>query len=44
MEIWDAYDRSFNRIKNQTLIRDEPIPHNVYHLAYEIIVKHIDGN
>ena len=44
MEIWDAYDRSFNRIKNQTLIRGEPIPDNVYHLVCEIIVKHIDGS
>ena len=42
-EIWDAYDRQFNKIKNVTLIRGEMIPDGMYHLVCEIIVKHVDG-
>lgn len=43
VEIWDAYDRQFNKIKNVTLIRGEAIPDNMYHLVCDIIVKHNDG-
>ena len=34
VEIWDAYDRQFNKIKNVTLIRGEAIPDNMYHLVH----------
>lgn len=43
VEIWDAYDRQFNKIKNVTLVRGEAIPDNMYHLVCDIIVKHNDG-
>lgn len=42
-EIWDAYDRQFNRIENTKLIRGESIPDGIYHLVGEIIVRHKDG-
>ncbi|RFT23130.1 NUDIX hydrolase, partial [Bifidobacteriaceae bacterium GH022] len=42
-EIWDAYDKEFNKLKNITLVRGEPIPDGMYHLVGEVIVKHIDG-
>lgn len=42
-ELWDAYDNEFNKIKDVTLVRGEPIPNKIYHLVCEIIVKHIDG-
>ena len=43
IELWDAYDNEFNKIKDVTLVRGEPIPNEIYHLVCEIIVKHIDG-
>ena len=43
MELWDAYDKYFNKIDNVTLIRGEVVPEGMYHLVSEIIVKHIDG-
>lgn len=42
-EIWDAYDRQFNKIEGVDLIRGEPIPEGIYHLVGEIIVRHTDG-
>ena len=42
-EIWDAYDKEFNKIDNVTLVRGENIPDGMYHLVGEIIVKHKDG-
>lgn len=42
-EVWDAYDRKFNRIKNVRLIRGGTIPEGMYHLVCEIIVRHTDG-
>lgn len=42
-EIWDAYDRQFNKIENIKLIRGEVIPNGMYHLVCEIILKHTDG-
>ena len=42
-EIWDAYDRNFNKIENITLVRGEPIPDGMYHLVCDIVVKHTDG-
>ncbi len=43
MELWDAYDEDFNKIEGLTLIRGERIPKGLFHLACDIIVKHIDG-
>lgn len=43
-EFWDAYDRTFSRIKDITLVRGEPFPEGVYHLVCDIIVKHTDGS
>ena len=44
MEIWDAYDKDFNKISNMMLIREEPIPDGLFHLVSDIIVKHNDGS
>ena len=43
IEIWDAYDRQFNKLENIQLVRGEVIPEGMYHLVCEIIVKHMDG-
>ena len=43
VEIWDAYDKQFNKIENIKLVRGEAIPDGMYHLVCEIIVKHTDG-
>ncbi len=43
MELWDAYDVSFKKIKDKTLIRGEKIPQGFYHLVCDVLVKHIDG-
>lgn len=43
-EIWDAYDKQFNKIENAKLTRGETIPDGMYHLVGEIIVKHKDGS
>lgn len=44
MEIWDAYDRKFNKIEGIALVRGEPIPDGCFHLVSEIIVRHNDGS
>ena len=43
MELWDAYDRDFNKIENLVLKRGEKIPDGIYHLVCDIIVRHKDG-
>ncbi len=43
MELWDVYDKNFQKIPGKTLVRGEPIPQGVYHLVCDIIVKHADG-
>lgn len=43
MELWDAYDKDFNKIKNRTLIRGQRIPKGLFHLVCDILVKHTDG-
>ena len=43
-ELWDAYDKKFNKIENTTLVRGEAIPDGIYHLVSEVIVKHTDGS
>ena len=42
-EIWDAYDRHFNRLENIQLVRGQAVPDGMYHLVCEIIVRHTDG-
>ncbi len=42
-EVWDAYDRQFNKIETATLVRGKAVPDGMYHLVCEIIVKHNDG-
>ena len=44
MELWDAYDKDFNKINGVTLIRPGPIPNGLFHLFCDIIVKHVDGS
>ena len=44
MELWDAYERDFNKIPNVSLVRGEKIPEGVYHLVCDIIVRHTDGS
>ena len=43
MELWDAYDKGFNKIDSQTLVRGEPLPEGMYHLVCQIAVRHTDG-
>ena len=43
MEIWDAYNKEFEKIDGMTLIRGEAIPDGVYHLVSDVIVRHADG-
>ena len=42
-EIWDAYDKNFNKLNDVKLVRGEDIPNGLYHLVCDVIVKHIDG-
>lgn len=42
-ELWDAYDRQFNKIENIKLVRGKPIPDGLYHIVCSVIVKHTDG-
>ncbi len=42
VELWDAYDKDFNRIDGVTLVRGESIPDGMYHLVADIVVKHTD--
>lgn len=43
MELWDAYNKNFEKIEGKTLLRGEDIPNGMYHLVSDIIVRHIDG-
>ncbi|MBQ7670766.1 MAG: NUDIX domain-containing protein [Clostridia bacterium] len=43
MELWDAYDKNFNKIDGVTLVRGEKIPEGMYHLVADVIVRHTDG-
>lgn len=42
VELWDAYDKNMNKTGND-LVRGQEIPDGQYHLACEVIVKHVDG-
>ena len=43
VELWDAYDKDFQKIAGKTLVRGELIPQGLYHLVCDIIVRHADG-
>ena len=43
MEIWDAYDKNFNKIEDYTIVRGEDIPDGMFHLVCDILVRHTDG-
>ena len=43
MELWDAYNSSFVKMENVTLVRGETIPKGTFHLVCDILVKHVDG-
>ncbi len=45
MELWDAYNRNFEKIDGMTLVRGEEkgIPEGVYHLVNLILIRHTDG-
>jgi len=43
MEIWDGCLID-GTLANRDLIRGEPIPQGLYHLASEILVRHTDGD
>lgn len=43
MELWDAYDKDFQKIPGKTLVRGESIPQGLYHLVCDVIVRHADG-
>ncbi len=43
MEIWDAYDKSFEKIEGKTLVRGEVISDGFFHLVCDVIVRHTDG-
>ena len=43
IEYWDAYDCNECKI-GFDLIRDEPIPKDMYHLVSEVLVSHEDGS
>ena len=43
MELWDAYDKDFNKIYGVTLVRGEAVPEGIYHLVADVIVRHTDG-
>ncbi len=42
-EIWDAYLRD-GTLAGQDLVRGEPIPEGLYHVACSVLVQHVDGS
>lgn len=44
MEIWDAYNKHFEKLGGMSLNRGEPIPEGIYHLVSDVIVRHTDGD
>ena len=43
METWNAYTAD-GHLTDHTLTRGEPIPHGLYHLVVECIIRHRDGS
>lgn len=42
-ELWDAYNRDFEKVSGVTLVRGNKIPSGLFHLVCDIIVRHKDG-
>lgn len=42
-ELWDAYNRDFEKVSGVTLVRGDKIPGGLFHLVCDIIVRHTDG-
>ena len=42
-ELWDAYNRDFEKVSGVTLVRGDKIPSGLFHLVCDIIVRHKDG-
>lgn len=42
-ELWDAYNRDFEKVAGVTLVRGDKIPSGLFHLVCDIIVRHSDG-
>ena len=43
MEIWDGYFID-GTLANQDLVRGKQIPKGLYHLATDVLVRHVDGD
>lgn len=43
MELWDAYDKDFNKQDGIVLVRGGDIPKGLFHLVCDVIVRHTDG-
>ena len=43
MEIWDGYLED-GSLAGVDLVRGEQIPNGLYHLACDVIIKHVDGD
>ena len=43
MEKWNAYTRN-EELTDTVLVRGEPIPKGLYHMACEVLVRHADGD
>ena len=41
-ELWDAYNRDFEKVSGVTLVRGDKIPGGLFHLVCDIIVRHSD--
>ena len=44
MELWDAYTRQGELVADTVLVRGEPVPDGLYHMACGVIVRHVDGS
>ena len=42
-EIWDLYDKDFNKIEGASITRGEAIPAGRFHLVGNVLVRHEDG-
>lgn len=42
-ELWDAYNRDFEKVLGSTLVRGDKIEKGLFHLVCDIIVRHKDG-
>ena len=43
MEKWNSYTRE-GQLTDRILVRGEPVPEGLYHLACEVLVRHRDGD